>query len=736
MTVERAKNYVSHFINSTSSYVRVPNSGSKTILASDNLYPSVSVYESKGCIHYAYFISYVMYGDTGSRKYLDESIGSVTANGLKSFFQKYAQAGEQLRFTTTSNYAGHSLVYISSTDNGFYTLQYYGKSDEPFLSYSTYEYFSNLINKIGVSFWIYNAEIAENQLCRHQYNSNGYCSNCNAEYPVVTTDVSAGYYAKKDGVIVRSRPYASGNIIKTLKRTETLYVIGQSYNSVGNLWFKLSDGNWVYSNDVERAVTAKCTSHTYDSSGYCTKCKAEYPINFTAKNETFYTNKDDVPIRSRPYSSNSIIVSIPKGTQVDVIGSGKNSIGNLWYKIEDGTWIYSENLTKTKPTNATTRTVTIKYDANGGSSAPSSHSMTKDSSGTAKFTLSSTKPTRSGYTFLGWRLDNSSAYGIDSPGQSITISLGSPTNNATLTYYAQWEADSANYTITYDANGGSGAPAQQTKTADVPLVLSSVKPTRTGYEFAGWSLTATSGSTLYAPGSTCTIDGNVTFYAMWTTSYTLTYDANGGTGAPPRQTKKSGESWRINSIEPTRNEYTFEGWATVPNGAAVIGPGQSYGLQADTTLYAVWKAIPEISNVNVTFTGINSGWIGIRYQGDSLGGTDPGRMVVTSYFGCEARVYSSHHIDAVEFIIYDSAMTQIAKRNSTSNTVSHSVNLYEAKSISYNVLESSKTGYLISNTALLTQLVDGQTYYWKIVVTSGGQKVESDLQSFVYKTFV
>ena len=84
-------------------------------------------------------------------------------------------------------------------------------------------------------------------------------------------------------------------------------------------------------------------------------------------------------------------------------------------------------------------TVTIRYNANGGSGEPSSHTVTKDSNGIARFNLSTARPTRSGYNFLGWRLENSTNYDIDSPGQSITIGTNSATNNTTLTYYAQWE---------------------------------------------------------------------------------------------------------------------------------------------------------------------------------------------------------------------------------------------------------------------------------------------------------
>jgi len=70
------------------------------------------------------------------------------------------------------------------------------------------------------------------------------------------------------------------------------------------------------------------------------------------------------------------------------------------------------------------------------------------------------------------------------------------------------------YTITFNPNGGSGAPASQTKTHDVALTLSSETPTREGYTFLGWS-TSAGGSVEYAPGATYLLNNSVTLYAVW-----------------------------------------------------------------------------------------------------------------------------------------------------------------------------------------------------------------------------
>ena len=163
-----------------------------------------------------------------------------------------------------------------------------------------------------------------------------------------------------------------------------------------------------------------------------------------------------------------------------------------------------------KPATATPSPVvyTIKYNANGGSGAPSSQTKTKD----VTLTLSSTKPTRSGYTFLGWSTSSIATTATYAAG-------GTYTKNANATLYAVWEKIPV-YTISYNANGGSGAPSSQTKTKDVALVLSSTKPTRSGYTFLGWAASSSATIVSYYPGDTYYTNKNITLYAVWELDHT------------------------------------------------------------------------------------------------------------------------------------------------------------------------------------------------------------------------
>lgn len=148
----------------------------------------------------------------------------------------------------------------------------------------------------------------------------------------------------------------------------------------------------------------------------------------------------------------------------------------------------------------------IKYNANGGSGAPSSQTKWKDQT----LTLSSTKPTRTGYSFLGWSTSSSATSATYSAG-------GSYTANAAATLYAVWKANT--YTIKYNANGGSGAPANQTKTYGKALTLSTTKPTRTNYVFKGWGTSASATTVSYAAGASYTANAPITLYAIWELGY-------------------------------------------------------------------------------------------------------------------------------------------------------------------------------------------------------------------------
>jgi uncharacterized repeat protein (TIGR02543 family) len=91
-------------------------------------------------------------------------------------------------------------------------------------------------------------------------------------------------------------------------------------------------------------------------------------------------------------------------------------------------------------------------------------------------------------------------------------------------------SQSAPYAISYNANGGSGAPSSQSIYATYSYTLSSTRPTRTGYTFLGWSTSSTATSATYQPSQSVTPNGNLSLYAVWKkNTYILSISQGKGT---------------------------------------------------------------------------------------------------------------------------------------------------------------------------------------------------------------
>ena len=151
------------------------------------------------------------------------------------------------------------------------------------------------------------------------------------------------------------------------------------------------------------------------------------------------------------------------------------------------------------------------------------------------------------------------------------------------------------YTVSYNANGGSGAPSSQTKYKGVTLKLSTTKPTRSGYTFAGWGLSSTDTSVNYSAGGSYTANASDTLYAIWKKTIKLTYSANGGSGAPSASSATvynatTSYTFSIKSTKPTRTGYNFKGWSKSSSASSAdYVSGNSITLSSSDTLYAVWE---------------------------------------------------------------------------------------------------------------------------------------------------
>lgn len=229
--------------------------------------------------------------------------------------------------------------------------------------------------------------------------------------------------------------------------------------------------------------------------------------------------------------------------------------------------------------------------ASGGETKYISTFGTYRSSGSASFTgkysISGTgKQTKSiTVTFTNYNSDNGK-----SSSKNVTLSVSVP----------EWPT----YSVSYNANGGSGAPSKQTKVKNATLKLSTTKPTRTGYSFKNWNTNSGSTGTTYSPGGSYTANAAATLYAQWkANTYTVSYNANGGSGEPSSQTKTYGVDLTLSTTKPTRTNYTFKGWGTSASATTVAyAAGATYSANSSITLYAVWELAywkPKITKVSV-----------------------------------------------------------------------------------------------------------------------------------------
>jgi len=193
-------------------------------------------------------------------------------------------------------------------------------------------------------------------------------------------------------------------------------------------------------------------------------------------------------------------------------------------------------------------------------------------------------PTRTGYTFAGW---------VDQNNVAVSGSTFTVASNRYL-LYATWTA--VDYAITYNTAGGSTAPATFTRQLGQSFTVATA-PTKTGHTFTGWN----DGTTVVNPGVTYNVSTSpITLTAQWTTNvYTVSYDANGGSGTAIANVSYT---YGANAIslpsagDLTRTNFTFAGWSETPTGTAVTAP---YTPTISRTLYVVWT----VSQYLVTYSG-------------------------------------------------------------------------------------------------------------------------------------
>lgn len=217
--------------------------------------------------------------------------------------------------------------------------------------------------------------------------------------------------------------------------------------------------------------------------------------------------------------------------------------------------------------------------------------------------------------------DVSSLSGTKYVGFRFAAYAGASSSNPS--YASMWmtslTAVERGYTLTYNANGGSGAPSSVSNITST--TISSTVPTKDGHNFLGWSTSSSATYASYVAGDSISLISDTTLYAVWQkVTYTITYNANGGSNAPSYQEKLHGVDLVLTESKPTPpsredaiytinfnanggfcdtdfvdvndyTEYYFEGWNTDAGGTGdTYYSGGKYSQDSSVTLYAQYSS--------------------------------------------------------------------------------------------------------------------------------------------------
>ena len=343
------------------------------------------------------------------------------------------------------------------------------------------------------------------------------------EIPVVYYTVTFDAHGGSGGT---TRQVESGKAVGTLPSTSRS---GYTFNG----WYTAVSGGTKIS--ASTTVTADVTYHAQ----WTVVAPTMYTVTFNANGASGSTTR-------------SVESGKPVGTLPEVSRTGYTLLG--WFTAASGGTQIDEVTTVTAAVTYyahwQANEYVVTFNANGGECDTPSKTVTYDATyGELP------AATRNNYTFNGWFTAATGGSKVEAT-TKVTIT-------ADQTLFAQWTEipQVVMRTVTFDAQGGSEVASRTV--ADGAAVGTLPATSRSGYTFNGWFTAATGGTKISA---TTTVTANVTYYAQWTqsatTTYTVMFDAKGGTAS--KTEIKVNEGAQIGTQLPTasRTGYKFNGWFT------------------------------------------------------------------------------------------------------------------------------------------------------------------------------
>lgn len=178
------------------------------------------------------------------------------------------------------------------------------------------------------------------------------------------------------------------------------------------------------------------------------------------------------------------------------------------------------------------------------------------------------------------------------------------------------------FTITFDANSGTGEMKALTVEEGKSVELTENAFTKDGYDFDGWAKDKSATKADYLDKASIEAKGNMTLYALWKArKVTITFDANGGSGTAPEKIETTSDK---TAALPSMTASNFSHWNTEKDGS-----GESYresgNFTKDTTLYAIYLQAGEYKIIYHLDGGVNNPENPLVWRGEELWLREPTR---------------------------------------------------------------------------------------------------------------
>lgn len=314
--------------------------------------------------------------------------------------------------------------------------------------------------------------------------------------------------------------------------------------------------------------------------------------------------------------------------------------------------------------------LTVRYDANGGESAPQAMTRTFMSNSvpyTATVTLSAQTVSKRGYSFLGWSLSSSATTASYQAGGSFSHVFSTVDDegkaSATITLYAVFAA--ATYAVSYNKGQyGTGSNVTDMKTYNVDLTLRGAIFTRSGYTQTGWA-TEDGGAKVYNLGGIYAANVSIMLYPAWSSmvsTFTISSSviANGTDTGTITITRYSESYTHRITISLGSESVVYTGIATsktftIPVSWSSQIPNATSALA--TCVVETFSGSTRIGSASKTFTILVPGWVKPTV---SVTGTNNSSNSTVSGWGILVQSYSTITLTATAAGSYGSTITNIA----------------------------------------------------------------------------